>query len=546
DNEQETTLQPASSATMTSSPPAELMHQLADQKDKLRQQEEHIQHQHAYITQQNQLIEDYKQRAKEAEAKLHSQQEAHHSTTQPQTKCEPSTSPEQSATATSTTTAPAETTTPEAATATAKATKKATKKGVRPLLSEDASDTDKLRDAVQQITKLAITDSNLTPKPFNGKRLDPMVHCIWIDYFLRYTNFKQMDDEGKLDLFKLLMTDQAADWLKSLPSTTTDDFDVLLEAFKQRFAHTKLQTWRTATSIWKTTQKPTESVDEFITTIKNTARKIPGMDDQQIIYAILQGLRPSIRAHVLQQSHDTLQQVESAARIAEEALRELNSDNTVVADLAKAVNTLVDQFSQQSSSIAGHHYAEPNVYASSEPVFQQHNQQLPRSRPTSPRPSTSWAPTRQQFNNNGARSDYRPSKDTVNRRQFNAPPNPGQWQQSPPPPSRRQPQRQWSSGQNSYRRPQQQQQQQPLQPTWPASYNGRPMGSPRFGRPPPRSQSPGPQSSGSTIQECTNCLRSHAQGQCFAFGSTCYFCNKRGHVSRACCARLAQNCSNQQ
>ena len=57
------------------------------------------------------------------------------------------------------------------------------------------------------------------------------------------------------------------------------------------------------------------------------------MTEAQIVYAIIKGLKPNIRMHVLQQKHDTLSEVKHNARIAEEALRESSADNATVSDL---------------------------------------------------------------------------------------------------------------------------------------------------------------------------------------------------------------------
>ena len=453
---------------------------LAMAAERVRQQEEHIH-------QQTRIIEDYKARAKAAEQLTAMETEKRQANNdeldalrqQQLLAGEQRLQPNIHVTETSITSRP----TPS-------------KKAKRALFSPEASEDDKIRDAIQQLAKIAINDNSLMPKVFNGKRLDPDAMDRWIEHFHRFTAFKQLEDEGKLDLFKLLMTEQAADWLKSLPPETTDDFDTLLDAFKQRFAHTKLQRWRTATSIWKRSQKPTESVDEFITAIKNTARQITGMDDTQIIYAILQGLKPSIRAHVLQQKHETLHEVETAARVAEEALRELNSDNTVVADLTKVVATLVDQFSQQPSASRAHHYdTAPNTYLSDA-------LSTPRDQQTH---SRAVSPLRPRFNN-ARNQPFSQSAITPNSNVSRSPSRTRQWQ---PPPQQQQYQRQWTSVQNAYRRPQQQQ----PRPT-PSNGGGRS----NFGRPPSRPQSPGPQTNGNVTNfgQCGNCTRTHAQGQCFA------------------------------
>ena len=84
-----------------------------------------------------------------------------------------------------------------------------------------------------------------------------------------------MQEENKIDLFKLLMREQAADWLKILPNSQASTFKALIGAFKQRFALTDLQKWRRAANIWQQELKHLESVDEYITTIIKAARQVP-------------------------------------------------------------------------------------------------------------------------------------------------------------------------------------------------------------------------------------------------------------------------------
>jgi hypothetical protein len=64
-----------------------------------------------------------------------------------------------------------------------------------------------------------------------------------------------------------------------------------MAAFKERFAQNELHRWQNASSMWTRQQGEDESVDEFITAIRNLARIIPINDEKQIKFAIKKGLK---------------------------------------------------------------------------------------------------------------------------------------------------------------------------------------------------------------------------------------------------------------
>ena len=168
--------------------------------------------------------------------------------------------------------------------------------------------------------RLARNDTAFTPKPFRGVAVDSDGTEQWLDYFQTYTAYKEIREESKIQLFKLLLVDQAADWLRSLEPDVTDDFASLLRAFRRRYSITDIDRWRKATLIWQRDQQPLESVDTFVTAIQNAARIVPIHDATLIRFAIIRGLKPAIRLHVLQTGATTLDDVIRAARVAEAAL----------------------------------------------------------------------------------------------------------------------------------------------------------------------------------------------------------------------------------
>jgi len=208
--------------------------------------------------------------------------------------------------------------------------------------------TDNINELLQKISTLSVGDNALTPKPFTGVKTDGDAVERWLDYFEQYSSFRHLDECTKLQLFKLLLAEQAADWLKTLEDNVSSDYQRLITAFKSRYALTDLQKWRKASSMWERDQKTCESVDTFITDIKRAAKQIPITDQNLVRFAVLKGLRPAIRLHVLQSKATTLNDVIDAARVAEAALDATKdvTDNTV-SELTKQIAGLIDQLNQQ-------------------------------------------------------------------------------------------------------------------------------------------------------------------------------------------------------
>jgi hypothetical protein len=114
------------------------------------------------------------------------------------------------------------------------------------------------------------------------------------------------DDEA-LTLFKLLLTDQAQDWLYALPEEQADSFHRLQEAFMSRYTPNPLQRYQKASHMWSRMQQDNESVDSYFTAIKSAANQIKLRDEQQLCFCLIRGLKPHLRLHVLQNNHDNLE-----------------------------------------------------------------------------------------------------------------------------------------------------------------------------------------------------------------------------------------------
>ena len=197
---------------------------------------------------------------------------------------------------------------------------------------------------------LFISDAAMAPKQFTDTQ-DSQHVKTWLKYFENYAEYRQLLAEEKKRLFKLLLVDKAAEWIESQDETTTNNYETLISAFKLRFAPTEIQRWQTAGQIWSREQKINESVDEYTTAVINCAKAIPVTDTTMIKYAIIKGLRPEIRIHVLQSGSTTLEEVLKAARNSE-AAREASGgvNNSQLDHLSAQMEMLVQKLNAQQIS----------------------------------------------------------------------------------------------------------------------------------------------------------------------------------------------------
>jgi hypothetical protein len=170
--------------------------------------------------------------------------------------------------------------------------------GISKSCKKDSSEeTEEVKKLFQTLGHLSISDAAFALQPFTGSS-----HCgdqaeKWLEQFSRYVAFKKLTEDDQLQLFQLLMKDQAADWLTSLPRFRKDDIHVLKDEFMKRHQMTRVEKWRQTADIWKRRQGLTEPVDDYIAAMQAAARRVK-MAQFSLADAVIQGLRPEIRLHV--------------------------------------------------------------------------------------------------------------------------------------------------------------------------------------------------------------------------------------------------------
>jgi hypothetical protein len=176
-----------------------------------------------------------------------------------------------------------------------------------------------MKDIIMSFSKMSVSDSAFTPKPFRGGTRDAAAAEKWLRYFDNYTAFRGIEGDAKRQLFFLLMTDSEADWVRALPESTTADLNKLIEEFRKRHALTQVDVWARTVGLWERSQGQEESCDDYIAHMQLAAASIH-LPEDQLCHIILKGLRDDTQMFCLQSgAGSSLEDIKKAARISEAA-----------------------------------------------------------------------------------------------------------------------------------------------------------------------------------------------------------------------------------
>ena len=163
-----------------------------------------------------------------------------------------------------------------------------------------------------------ISDKLCSLEPFTGDIAKTTAEK-WTEQFELYVDFKQMQQEQTLRLFKLLMHGSAASWLSALPAADKTNLTDVLQAFQSRYGLSKVQMAKTERDMWLREQGVNESVDDFVSAVTNEATRVK-MSDEQLQRVLIQGFKPAIRMQVMSAGNcNTIQQMLLVARGCEAA-----------------------------------------------------------------------------------------------------------------------------------------------------------------------------------------------------------------------------------
>jgi hypothetical protein len=163
-------------------------------------------------------------------------------------------------------------------------------------------------------TTVSISDVIAIVKPFTGQQTAEK----WLQQYQLYTAYKNITGKDKIDLFKLLLADSAADWLSTLSLTILQSEILLMQAFKDRFGLSIAQKMRTEKEMWTRDQREDESVDQYVTHMQIIGSRV-NMPQEQLLKLIIQGLKPELRMFVLQANAGSIAELLTVSRTCEAA-----------------------------------------------------------------------------------------------------------------------------------------------------------------------------------------------------------------------------------
>ena len=158
-----------------------------------------------------------------------------------------------------------------------------------------------------------MADSTVLPPPFTGEPTENPND--WFRQFINYCQYKDLPDQKRVDLFKVIMAGAAADWLESLEAQTIRTVEEVKIAFDGRYKTPDIIKFKSAREIFSRKQGQDETSDDYITQMTKLGKLIQA-DEKMMRYAILNGLRSEIAAYVTQQNPTNIDQLLAAVRVA--------------------------------------------------------------------------------------------------------------------------------------------------------------------------------------------------------------------------------------
>ena len=203
------------------------------------------------------------------------------------------------------------------------------------------------------LSSRSLPDS-FAPPAFAGTNVDA---DAWLAHFLRYTEYKQFTDVDIVAIFPLFLKEAALDWFDNLSQDIKSDWQELLNNFRTYFGKSELDYVFAEETVFSRVQRPKEKVRDYIAQMQKLARRIPNLQDGILQWVILRGLRPQIKAGVIQMKGEinTVADILTHAKVAEAASQgsdEDTVDSTQMQHLMEQVRAGRDEVQQLSARLA--------------------------------------------------------------------------------------------------------------------------------------------------------------------------------------------------
>ena len=192
---------------------------------------------------------------------------------------------------------------------------------------------------------------NVPPPSFSGRSTDDAF--AFVKEFERYVAWKNVTtDDRKRALFAVLLRDNAGAWYDTISDADKSSFDALRSAFDKRYLSTDAVKHRSARDLFSRKQAESETVDDFVASVRRLALLI-GVNDDVIRWVLLCGLKPHLSAIVAQQKATTIDEILDAARLAELTTTQPSSSDTIIMDQLAKLQLEVRRLGQDRVAAVG-------------------------------------------------------------------------------------------------------------------------------------------------------------------------------------------------
>ena len=145
-----------------------------------------------------------------------------------------------------------------------------------------------------------------------------------------------MSDDQRRSLFALLLRGPANTWFNTVHDSDKVDFDTLSQQFLAKYAPAPITQWRRASEMWSRDQRPDETVEEYGADMMSKAKDVHAAEEMAR-FAIMRGLRPQLKAYVMQQNPQTVTDLLDAAKVAEATI---DTSQPSMTELMEAITRL--------------------------------------------------------------------------------------------------------------------------------------------------------------------------------------------------------------
>lgn len=178
-----------------------------------------------------------------------------------------------------------------------------------------------------------IMDASFSPKPFRGQVGEDVE--TFLQEFVKYVEYRELNDNKALALLKLLLKDGAGEWLSRLDVFTRQSLRGVKAALLERYGRSKIIKHKTARELFARKQGIEEDVETFISACIKLSTSFGTEAETMAMYAIMGGLKPQLATFVAQKQPDSLKQLIEQARLAELTVSQASLDQPMIQQLSE-------------------------------------------------------------------------------------------------------------------------------------------------------------------------------------------------------------------